>query len=114
MMTEWIWRRYAIEMPGADRTIIEASSPGVAVELYLAGHGMMSYDSLNIEVTDEPPSPTYTKEDAIILLGDRATEYRSVMGLNYHHHVNICPRCGNAFWWGNEERHRAGKEPSND
>ncbi len=63
------WKRYQVEATGkvsAEPCVIEAPSPGTAVEYYLVIHVMLVYDEITCQVTSSPADET--KADVLALI----------------------------------------------
>ena len=64
------WKRYKLQAFEAGKEVtqpfvLEAPSPGAAVEMFLACHGMFSYSLIRLGETDEEPSAENTKAEII-------------------------------------------------
>ena len=79
------WKLYQVTaFPKEGRpTIIEAPTPGIAIEYYLAIHGMFGYDDMSCKeiVIDEP------KEKVLQIIKPKKGQTFENMaeGLNFHH-----------------------------
>ena len=81
------WKKYIVEAVGeADRVVIESPSPGLAVEYYLACHGMMTYkqSSMICQETDEEPDESREKVLEII----KEITPTMILDLDRHHTWN--------------------------
>lgn len=72
---------FKIDVPGqADIRKIEAPSYGIAIDYYLASHGLFGYDSINVDVVNEAPDDDLEEVMAIYHDADRQK-------LDEHHHA---------------------------
>lgn len=74
-MSDAIWRRYQlvefdddVDVQRTDVCVIEAPSPGVAVEYFLACHGIMYYHRIELQEVDLPPDDRFAKADVLELI----------------------------------------------
>lgn len=65
--------------------VIEAPCEGVAIEHYLATHGLLSYNKMTCTKTDEPVLNAYDKWDSVVKINPQASIEHEQSGLNRHH-----------------------------
>ena len=64
-----IWKRYKLQAFEACKEVtppfvLEAPSPGAAIEIFLACHGMLGYTRIRLGETDEEPNAEDTQAKA--------------------------------------------------
>lgn len=80
------WHKYQLREfgpdgePRTDERVIEAPSPGVAIEYFLATHGMIRYNQIVLSVTDAQADET--RADVLALIPDAVAR---IAMLDEHH-----------------------------
>lgn len=81
-------KKYKIEATGkieAGPCVVEAPSPGSAIEYFLATHGMLSYDVITWEETDEPADESYEDFLEIMTIKSKPITAKEIEGLDAYH-----------------------------
>jgi hypothetical protein len=73
------WKRYRVQAGLSwpipeEECVVEAPSPGLALEFYLASHGMMGYNYSCVEETDADSSAHYDQAEFLALYGPRVID----------------------------------------
>ena len=80
------WKRYRVSDRRALPQVIEAPSVGVAVEVYLACHGLLGYDHITVRITHAPADEDRA---AVLRLIPEAEEVAAELDTHYREGVEI-------------------------